>query len=105
MHAAIAVRGSPPHGHWIGRPVTLPNREAGTDCHCDEILSGGYAFSNCFLAGQIGRNRRSEDATGTVRVLGVDTFSVKLSEFTAVVEKVGGYVFQMATLDDDIFWS
>ena len=55
--------------------------------------------------GQIRRNRRSEDATGTVRVHGVDTLSAKLGEFTAVVEDIGGYVFQMTTLDDDIFRS
>jgi len=33
-----------------------------------------------------------------VRVLHVDTLSAKLSEFMAVVEDVGGYVFQMTTL-------
>ena len=79
------------HGHRIGRPVTLPNREAGTDGRCDEILSGSHAFSDRFLVGQIGRNGRSEDATGTVRVLGIDALSAKLGEFTAVIEDVGGY--------------
>lgn len=54
---------------------------------------------------QIGRNGRSEDATGAVRVFGIDTLSAKLTEFTTVVEDVGGYVFEMTALDDDIFWS
>jgi hypothetical protein len=34
---------------------------------------------------------RSEDATGTVRVLGIDALSAKLGEFTAVIEDGGGY--------------
>src|SRR5713226_2984448 len=93
------------HGHRIGRPITFPNGQASPDGRCDEILGSSHAFSNCLLVGQIGRNGRSEDATGTVCVLGVDTLSAKLSEFTAVVEDVGGYVFQMTTLDDDVFWS
>src|SRR5258708_23796818 len=92
-------------GHRIGRPIPFPNGQASTDGRCDEILGSSHAFSNCLLVGQIGRNGRSEDATGTVCVLGVDTLSAKLSEFAAVVEDVGGYVFQMTTLDDDVFWS
>ena len=55
--------------------------------------------------GQSGRNGRSEDATGTVRILGVDMLSSKFSKLMAVVEKVGGYVFQMTALDDNIFRS
>ena len=76
------------HGHRIGGSVTFSNREAGTDGRCNEILSGSHAFSNFFLMDQIGCDGRSEDATGTVRVLGVDTLSARLSEFTVVVEKV-----------------
>src|SRR5208282_1668692 len=43
-HLAVQSCSVVQHGHWIGRPVTLPNREAGADGRSDEILSGRHAF-------------------------------------------------------------
>jgi len=43
-HLAVQSCSVVQHGHWIGGPVTLHNREAGTDGRGDEIFGGRHAF-------------------------------------------------------------